>query len=164
MRSPPADIFVYGVHPLTSVEDIVADLAESDVKIEVTDIFPKSKAEAFLKSFRISVKAEDLQKALNPAIWPLRVKVREYIYYSKRNLRQGEGNGQQTGSGRGGPAHQGQGAPAHQGQGAPAHQEQAGPAQQVQANSQGERGQLPGHLGGNMYAALADNVEGPHVV
>ena len=39
MRSPTANIFVYGVHPLTSVEDIVADLAESDVKIEVTDIY-----------------------------------------------------------------------------------------------------------------------------
>ena len=29
--------------------------------------------------------AADLSKALDPAIWPLRVKVREYIYYSNKN-------------------------------------------------------------------------------
>ena len=29
MRSPPADIFVYGVHPDTTEEDIVLDVAES---------------------------------------------------------------------------------------------------------------------------------------
>ena len=28
--------------------------------------------------------AHDLQKALDPGIWPLRVKVREYVYYSKK--------------------------------------------------------------------------------
>ena len=42
-----------------------------------------SKAEANLKSFKISVKAEDLQKALDPAIWPMRVKVREFIHYRR---------------------------------------------------------------------------------
>ena len=31
MRSPPADIFVYGVHPDTTFEDIVEDLACSDI-------------------------------------------------------------------------------------------------------------------------------------
>ena len=84
MRSPPADIFVWGVHPETTLEDIVNDLAESDIKIETKDILKKSKDDAPLNSYKISVPAADLQKALNPEIWPMRVKVREYIYYSNR--------------------------------------------------------------------------------
>ena len=47
MRSPPADIFVYGVHPDTSLEDIVQDLACSDIIIQTKDINKKSKEEAF---------------------------------------------------------------------------------------------------------------------
>ena len=84
MKSPPADIFVWGVHPDTTLEDIVNDLAESDIKIETKDVLKKSRDDAPLNSYRISVQASDLQKALNPEIWPLRVKVREYIYYAKR--------------------------------------------------------------------------------
>ena len=34
MRSPPADIFVWGVHPETTVQDIIADLADSGVIVE----------------------------------------------------------------------------------------------------------------------------------
>lgn len=30
------------------------------------------------------MKAEDLSKALDPCVWPLRVKVREFIHYKKR--------------------------------------------------------------------------------
>ena len=84
MRSPPADIFIYGVHKETTEEDIVADLKESDIIVNVRDVVKKSKPEAGLNSFKISVKAQDLQKALNPAIWPMRVKVREYIYYKRK--------------------------------------------------------------------------------
>ena len=54
MRSPPADIFVYGVHPDTSPEDIVQDLAFSDIIISTQDITVKSKEEAYLKSYKIS--------------------------------------------------------------------------------------------------------------
>ena len=38
MRSPPADIFVWGVHPDTTHEDIVNDLASSDIVIKESDI------------------------------------------------------------------------------------------------------------------------------
>ena len=34
MKSPPADIFIWGVHNDTSVKDIVNDLADSGIKIE----------------------------------------------------------------------------------------------------------------------------------
>ena len=94
MKSPPADIFIYGVHPDTTEEDIINDLKESDINIEARDIVKKSKPEAALNSYKISVKAEDLQRALDPSIWPLRVKVREYIYYGRRTPRN-QGQGQQ---------------------------------------------------------------------
>ena len=84
MRSPPADIFVWGVHPETTIDDIVNDLAESDIRIQSTDIEKKSKDGTPLNSYRISVPAADLQKALDPQIWALRVKVREYIYYPRK--------------------------------------------------------------------------------
>ena len=75
---------MWGIHPETTLEDIANDLAASDIKIETKDIQKKSKEDAPLNSYKISVPAADLQKALNPEIWPLRVKVREYIYYAKK--------------------------------------------------------------------------------
>ena len=59
MRSPPADIFVYGVHPDTTPDDIVEDLACSNIVIRAQNIVIKSREEALLKSYKISVKAED---------------------------------------------------------------------------------------------------------
>ena len=38
MKSPPADIFIWGVHNDTSIEDIVNDLADSGIKIETRDV------------------------------------------------------------------------------------------------------------------------------
>ena len=96
MKSPPADIFVWGVHPETTLDDIVSDLAASDIKIETKDIQKKSKPDANMTSYKISIPASDLQKALEPDIWPLRVKVREYIYYSNKP-RQQDGRARQSG-------------------------------------------------------------------
>ena len=84
MKSPPADIFVYGVPRDTSKMDIMEDLAESDIHICVDDINLMSKGNPPVVSYRISVKADDLTKALDPMVWPLRVKVREFIHYKKR--------------------------------------------------------------------------------
>ena len=84
MRTPPADIFVWGVHPDTTIDDIVNDLAASDIRIEAKDVEKKSKNDAPRNSYKISVAATDLKKALDPSIWPIRVKAREYIYYSKK--------------------------------------------------------------------------------
>ena len=84
MQTPPADIFIWGVHTATTPEDIVEDLATSGIIISTADIEKKSKENAARNSYRISVPAHDLQKALDPGIWPLRVKVREYVYYSKK--------------------------------------------------------------------------------
>ena len=167
MRSPPADIFVYGVHPDTLPEDIVQDLACSDIHIKPDDIVQKSREESFLKSYRISVKAEDLQKALDPAIWPLRVKVREFIHYSKRPARgntvHGPGQDPRHQQGRVQQLHQG-----HRGRGYQQayrheheYQHQHGQAvQEQQAGTAGVGGLLDQFLAQNRYALPEDNVPG----
>ena len=87
------------------------------------------------------MKAEDLQFALDPSVWPLRVKVREFIYYARRNPRQkreyqGQHNEQSAGQGH----DQGQGRDAHHGGG---HRQQ---------------GELP--VATNRYAMPGDGVPG----
>ena len=143
MRSPPADIFVWGVHPDTSLQDIVADLGDSGIVIQEKDIEKKSKEEAYLVSYRIRLKAEDLQKALDPGIWPMRVKVREYIYYSKNSRQQ-----------RPGGDRQGQGQP-HGGNSQHNHGDGGG-----HTGVMGERGQLPAISASNQYSVLQDNASG----
>ena len=85
MKSPPADIFVYGIYKDTTKSDIVEDLAECDIQIAEGDIQLMSKGSPAVVSYKISVKAEDLVKVLDPTVWPLRVKVREFIHYKKRH-------------------------------------------------------------------------------
>ena len=74
----------WGVHPETTPDDIVSDLAVSGINITTNDIMKKSRENAALNSYKISVPAADLQQALSPDIWPLRVKVREYVYYPRK--------------------------------------------------------------------------------
>ena len=96
MKSPPADIFVWGVHPETTPDDIVNDLASSGIIITANDIHKKSKDEATLNSYKISIPAADFKKALSPEIWPLRVKVREYFYNSRKPKQQQSNNQHET--------------------------------------------------------------------
>ena len=96
MKTLPADIFVWGVHPSTTVEDIVNDLCESGIRIEKTDIEKKSKPEATLCSYRISVPATQLNEALDPKIWPLCVRVREFIHYSNKPRQPRSNSGKTT--------------------------------------------------------------------
>ena len=92
MVSSPADIFIWGVHPSTTVEDIVNDLTDSGITVEANNIEKKSKPEAYLCSYKISIPSAQLDKALDPSIWPLRVKVREYIHYSNKPKKQRNSN------------------------------------------------------------------------
>ena len=78
------------------MDDIVKDLEESGIKISVDDVEKKSKPEAHLCSYRISVSVKDLEKALDPSIWPLRVRVREYIHYSNKPKQSGPHSGQNS--------------------------------------------------------------------
>ena len=145
MRSPPADIFVWGIHPDTTIPDIVADLAESGIIVQEKDVQKKSRAEANLVSYKISVKAEDLQMALDPSVWPLRVKVRDFIHYARKNPRQTRDQAGQHGQQDGGQGHQGR--QGHvQGRNA------------QHADGQREQGELP--LATNRYALPGDGVPG----
>ena len=140
MRSPPSDIFVYGVHPDTTPDDIVQDFACSDIIIRAQDIVMKSREESYLKSYKISVKAEDLQKALDPSVWPLRVKVREFMHYSRKPAANQRHAGQgHAWSQAGGPVEAGH----HQGQ-----------------VDGGQQGEIPQFLAPNKYALPEDNVPG----
>ena len=67
----------------------------SGIKIDPTDVVKKSKAEANLCSYKISVPATSLEKALDPTIWPLRVRVREFIHYSNKPKQQSSKNSDQ---------------------------------------------------------------------
>ena len=101
MRSPPAAIFVWGVHPETTIDDIINDLAESDLKVEAKDIVKKSKDEAYLVSYKINIPGDDLAKALNPDIWPIGVRVREFIHYKRKPGRAQQDGLQQEHGGHG---------------------------------------------------------------
>ena len=101
MKVAPVDIFVYGAHKETTAEDIVVELKCSDIVISKEDIVEKTRENSNVKSFKISVKAEYLEKALKPETWPLRVKVREWVYYPKKREQQSDGGrmGQRGGAG-----------------------------------------------------------------
>ena len=130
MRSPPADIFVWGVHNATTIEDIVGDLADSEIIIKEEDVIKKSNKEAYLSSYKISVKAEDLQKVLDPYVWPLRVKVRPFIHYSRKPKQNSVGPNPPAG------------------------------ADVQHERDQGERGQLPVALAPNRFALPGEQVPG----
>ena len=106
MKIAPVDIFVYGAHKETAAEDIVEELKFSDIVIAKEDIQEKTRENSSVKSFKISVKAEYLEKALKPETWPMRVKVREWVYFPKRREQQPEGGrmGQRGGGAPGGAA------------------------------------------------------------
>ena len=73
------------------------ELKFSDIVISKEDIEEKTREGANVKSFKISVKAEYVEKALKPETWPLRVKVREWVYFPKRR-EQGGRMGQRGGA------------------------------------------------------------------
>ena len=86
IESLPAKIFCYGIPKGTTKKDIVYDINEADIKITFDDIVQMCKPNetSNVVSFKILVPAEDLEKALDPTVWPLRVRVREFIHYQKR--------------------------------------------------------------------------------
>ena len=66
MKVAPGNIFVYGVHKETTTEDIVEELGYSDIVIAKEDIDEKTREGSNVKSFKIAIKAEFLEKALKP--------------------------------------------------------------------------------------------------
>ena len=86
MKVAPVDIFVYGVHKDTTFDDIVEELKYSKIDIVKDDIEEKTREGSNVKSFKISIKAEFLEQALKPETWPLRVKVREWLYFPRKRI------------------------------------------------------------------------------
>ena len=97
------------------------------------------------------MKVEDLPKALDPSVWPMRVKVREFIHYSRKST------GQQNGAARKQEQGGRTGAPDQHSGHVPDDQSNEGVGH---VGNQGERGELPGLLAPNKYALPEDNVPG----
>ena len=83
MKTARADIFIYAVDISTTVDDIVEDLAASNIEVHANHVVKKTRAgiEARFDCYRISVKQEDLEKSLKPETWPLGVRVRPWVHY-----------------------------------------------------------------------------------
>ena len=95
MKTSRADVFVYAVDPDTTVDDIVADLAYSEIEVAASHVVKKTReGSTGLDCYRISVKREDLVKALHPDTWPAGVRVREWVHYPARRPQGQEGAGQ----------------------------------------------------------------------
>jgi len=86
LRSLPADIFVYGLLKDTSNQELVEELSRNDIMVNSEDVAQMSKEEAHFKSFKVSMKADDLQKALDPKVWPTWVRVRQF-FHKRSNFR-----------------------------------------------------------------------------
>ena len=109
-----------------------------------------------ISRIQISIKAEDLEVALDPNVWPLRVKVREFIHYSRR-----PGASQRGGGGREGRVQQEQ-PHVGQGEGAPV-QQGLGGTQFGRGHGQDSgvsRGSTPNFLAPNRYALPGQGVPG----
>ena len=72
------------MHKATTPEDIVEELQYSDIIIAKDDIEEKTREGANVKSYKIAIKAEYLEKSLKPETWPLRVKVRKWVYFPRK--------------------------------------------------------------------------------
>ena len=106
MKTARADIFIYAVDISTTVDDIVEDLASSNIEVHANHVVKKTRAgvEARFDCYRISVKQEDLDKSLKPETWPLGVRVRPWVHYPASRPSHGR-EGDQVGSAAG-HAHQ----------------------------------------------------------
>lgn len=108
MKTARSDVFIYAVDPDTTVEDIIEDLAFSQVEVSAPNVVKKTRVGyTGLDCYRISVKREDLEKALKPDTWPAGVRVREWVHYPARRPGQDGGQGQH-GVGRDAQAQNGQ--------------------------------------------------------
>ena len=55
MKVAPVDIFVYGAHKDTTIDDIVEELKFSDILVNKENILEKTREGSNVKSFKISV-------------------------------------------------------------------------------------------------------------
>ena len=73
-----SDIFVYHVASDVTVGDVKSHLKQEDITVQQLRIDITSNKDAIYKSFRIIAPGIYKDTLMNPEIWPVGVKVREY--------------------------------------------------------------------------------------
>ena len=75
-----AHIYLGRLHPVTSTDDIVANLTGivDPITIKVTEVMPKSETFTYA-SFHVSCDHSDLDKVKNPEIWPEGTVINRYF-------------------------------------------------------------------------------------
>ena len=85
----PVDLFVFNVNKEVSEDGIVKFMKDSK-DLEILECAKVSHEDARTQSFRVKVKAEDYDKALNGDTWPYRVRVRVYRHFKQRRESSGQ--------------------------------------------------------------------------
>ena len=67
--------------------------------LEIIDISKVSHKDARTRSFRVKVKSEDYEKAMDCNTWPSRVRVRPYRHFKQHQEQAGGQFGQHSGAG-----------------------------------------------------------------
>ena len=93
-------------------EDAIKNHMKDSKGMEIIEIVKVSHNDARTKSFRVKVKSEDYEKAMDSQTWPSRVRVRPYRHFKQRREQPGGqfgGQGGDRGHQAGGMEHGGQG-------------------------------------------------------
>ena len=87
--APPADLFVFNVNKEVTEEAIKTFMTDSK-GLELLECEKVSHVEARTSSFRVQVRAQDYDKAMEADTWPYRVRVRPYRHFRKHQEQGGQ--------------------------------------------------------------------------
>ena len=80
-----AEIFISNINKEKYIEEkTITDHMKAVKDLEILEIKQMSHEDARCKSFLVSVKGTDRQKALTAELWPYGVRVREYRHFRSR--------------------------------------------------------------------------------
>ena len=85
-KSFPADISLVagGVSKNATVDKLTEYLRNKGLDIVKCELLTTQVEQCRKLSFKVTIKAEDFEKAKNPAIWPYRVVVRKFVHFRRR--------------------------------------------------------------------------------
>ena len=84
----PIDLFVFNVNNDVT-EDAIKNHMKDSKALELLEVVKVSHNDARTKSFRVKVKSEDYEKAMDSETWPSRVRVRPYRHFKQRREQSG---------------------------------------------------------------------------
>ena len=96
----PIDLFVFNVNNEVT-EDAIKNHMKDSKALELIEVVKVSHNDARTKSFRVKVKSEDYEKAMDCETWPSRVRVRPYRHFKQRREQTGGQFGEQDRDGHG---------------------------------------------------------------